>query len=275
MRFKRAIAAALAVMAAAPFLANAVARTAEEKSITLYNDEGMQGAPVTITTDVSNLQTVSAAEGFDSTANDYAYSLKAQGRWQVCMDAGFQTDCREVSGEVANLGEQGGSISSVRYLGPVSTAAAPSGKGKPKGKASTGQVAAGPASQPADDWQPMYRVDLFGNDYREIVYDRPGNTWRQCKAACDGDKQCQAWTYVAPGRQPHGECFLKNPVPEASSSECCTSGIKGATSAGNARGDAAINRVVRRLGDRAGGAAERKVSDEVEGAIGRVLDRIF
>lgn len=246
MRFNRAMVAALAALAAAPLLADAVAQTAEKKSITLYNDEGMRGAPVTIADDVGNLQTIKAAEGFDGTANDYAYSLKAQGRWQVCMDAGFQTGCREVSGEVANLGEQGGSISSVRYLGPVSvstpSATAPAGRRKPKGNVPAGGLAGASASQPADDWQPMYRVDLFGSDYRAIVYDRPGNTWRQCKAACDGDRQCQAWTFVEPGREPHGECFLKNPVPEASESDCCTSGIKGAASTSNARGDAAAHR---------------------------------
>lgn len=272
MGFKRAMMAALAIVTAAPFLVNAVAQAAGEgKSITLYNDEGLQGAPVTVTTDVGNLQSIKAAEGFDGTANDYAYSLKAQGRWQICMDAGFKTDCREVSGELAQLGEQGGSISSVRYLGPSSAATASAAKGKPAARV----AGAAPASKPADGWQPMHRVDLFGNDYREIVYDRPGNTWRQCKAACDGDKQCRAWTFVEPGRQPHGECFLKNPVPEAGPSDCCTSGIKDAPSAGNARGDAAIGRVVGRLGDRAGGAIERKIGDKVEESIGRAIDRAF
>lgn len=240
MGFKRTMMAALAVMAAVPILADAVAQAAgKEKSITLYSEQGMQGTPVKITTDVGNLQSVRAPEGFDGTANDYTYSLQARGRWQVCMDAGFQTDCREVSGEVANLGEQGGSISSVRYLGPAAGATA----SLAGSKAPVRQTVAGPASEPVDDWQPMHRVDLFGNDYREIIYDRPGSTWRQCKAACDGDKQCRAWTFVEPGRQPYGECFLKNPVPDAGESDCCTSGVKDAPSAGNARGDAAINRV--------------------------------
>lgn len=271
MRRNLVVMAALAALAATPLLANAVTQGApEEKSLTLYNDEGLKGAAVKITADTSNLQTVKAAEGFDGTANDYAYSLKAQGRWQVCMDAGFKTDCREVSGEVATLGEQGGSISSVRYLGPATATASVS-----RGKAPQPQTASGPVSKPADDWRPMHRVDLFGNDYREIVYDRPGNTWKQCKAACDGDKKCQAWTYVEPGRQPHGECFLKAPVPKAQSSECCISGVKGAPSAGNARGDAAIGRVMRRLGDRAGDAAERKVGDKVQEGVERAIGRIF
>lgn len=64
-------------------------------------------------------------------------------------------------------------------------------------------------------------------------------------------------------------------MPEAAPSDCCTSGIKDTPSAGNARGDAAIGRVVGRLGDRAGGAIERKIGDKVEEGIGRAIDRAF
>ena len=108
-----------AVVAGAPLLNAALASPDDARgTITLYNEEGLQGAPVVIHADTANLQSVTAAEGFDGSANDYAWSLVAEGRWLVCMDAGYQTDCREVEGEVANLGDQGGSISSLRYLGP-------------------------------------------------------------------------------------------------------------------------------------------------------------
>ena len=268
---KLTFAAATAAMLAVPVVAGAFTGSdATPRSITLFNDEALKGTPVKITADTPNLQTVTAPEGFDGTANDYAYSIRTEGRWQVCMDAGYKTDCREVDGEVATLGEHGGSVSSVRYLGP-SAVAAKGGAAAPKTAAVTG-----PMSQPAAPaWQPMRNVDLFGNDYREIVYGEPGNGWEQCKAACDGDRKCKAFTWVAPGRQPHGECFLKDKVPEASASECCVSGVKGAPSAGNARGDAAISRVMGRLGQRAGDAAERKVGDKVEEGIGKAIDRIF
>lgn len=268
---KAVLTLALGALATSPFLASAIAAQSEPpRSITLFGGEDLTGAGVKIEEDVTNLQTVSAAEGFDGTANDYAYSLRTEGRWQVCMDAGYKTSCLVVDGELASLGDKGGSISSVRYLGPgkqvaAATAPAPS---------SRAPIAA--PAQAVDDWQPMINVDLYGSDYREIVFASAGNDWRTCKAACDGDRQCQAWTYVAPGRTEHGECFLKAPVPEASESDCCISGIKGAPSSGGTAGNAAINRVFRRLGDTAGSAVEdeanRAVDRKVRGLLGKIID---
>lgn len=189
----------------------------QQPSLTLFNDEGLAGTAVVLRSDVTNLQDVPAAEGFDGTANDYALSLKADGRWLVCMDAGFTTRCREVSGEVRSLGEDGGSISSVRYLGQSAAAEGGSRKSPAAGQS--------PMLSSADE-PPMFNTDLFGSDLREIIYDRPGSDWKMCKAACDDEKQCKAWTYVIPGRTEHGECFLKDSVPEPSESECCVSGIK-------------------------------------------------
>ena len=189
----------------------------EPPSLTLFNGEGLDGAAVTVRGDVANLQDVPASEGFDGTANDYAFSLKADGLWLVCMDAGFRTRCREVSGEVRTLGEDGGSISSVRHLGPSDQA---------QGNLPTARASGpGAMSSPADE-APMFNTDLFGSDLREIIYDRPGMDWKSCKAACDDERQCRAWTYVVPGRTEHGECFLKEAAPEPSESECCVSGIK-------------------------------------------------
>lgn len=269
--FRRtALILAAGALAASPFLATAMAAQGEPpRSITLYNAEDMGGAGVTITRDVRNLQEVPAEEGFDSTANDYAYSLRTEGQWQVCMDADFETSCMIVDGELASLGENGGSISSVRYIGPSQrTAAAASVSPTPR--------SAQPGAAADDDWQPMYNVDLFGGDYREIVYTSAGNSWKTCKASCDGDKQCQAWTYVAPGRTEHGECFLKAPVPEPSESDCCISGIKGGASAGGSAGDAAIRQSLRRLGDTATGAAEDELNNAVDrkvrGLLGKIID---
>jgi hypothetical protein len=258
-------------LAAAPFLASTIAAQNEPaRSITLYNGENLQGAGVTLTRDVANLQSVPAAEGFDGTANDYAFSLKTEGRWEVCMDAGFERDCMVVDGEVASLGDRGGSISSVRYLGPSMNARAAAVSRAPQSSGAAYAAAA------ADGWQPMYNVDLFGNDYREITYKAPGSDWRTCKASCDGDKKCKAWTYVGPGRTEYGECFLKRPVPRASSDSCCISGIKGAASAGGASGDAAIERSLQRLGDTAGNAAESELNNAVDrkvrGLLGKILD---
>lgn len=263
---------ALSAMAGTPFLAAAIAAQAPPAgSITLYNGEDLSGAGVTIRQDTPNLHTVPAAEGFDSTANDYAFSLRTEGRWQVCMDAGYKTSCMVVDGEMTSLGDKGGSISSVRYLGPSAVAAAaPQSTAPASGRP---QTAAAPGE--ASDWQPMVNVDLFGGDYREIIYTAAGNDWRTCKASCDGDDQCQAWTYVAPGRTDHGECFLKAPVPEPAPSECCISGIKGAPSAGTATGDAAINQVLRRLGQTTGSAAEDEINRAADRKVRRLLGKII
>ncbi|MGI9478714.1 MAG: caspase family protein [Hyphomicrobiaceae bacterium] len=48
-----------------------------------------------------------------------------------------------------------------------------------------------------------------------------------CRRACHYDIRCRAWTHVRPGvlgNRPY--CFLKNTVPPARKSSCCTSGVK-------------------------------------------------
>lgn len=210
----------LAPLALAICMMGTGASAEQAPSLTLFNSEGLEGAAVAVRSDVANLQDVAAAEGFDGTANDYAFSLKAEGLWQVCMDAGFETRCREVSGEVMTLGEDAGSISSVRYLRPAVMAQA---------DASVSRVPGHSASAPGTDEPPMFNTDFFGSDLREIIYDGPGMDWKSCKAACDDDRQCKAWTYVIPGRTEYGECFLKEAVPEPSESECCVSGVKRST----------------------------------------------
>lgn len=256
---------ALGAMAGTPFLAAAIGAQGDPAgSITLYNGEDLTGTGVTITKSTPDLQAVAAAEGFDGTANDYAFSIRTEGRWQVCMDAGYRTSCMVVDGEMSSLGDRGGSISSVRYLGQSQRAAV------------AAPMSPAPAPRADEDWQPMYNVDLFGNDYREIVYTSAGNSWQTCKAACDGDRQCAAWTYVPPGRTDHGECFLKAPVPEPSQSECCISGIKGAPGTRSAGGRDEAVRPLGRLGETAADAAEdelnQAVDRKVRGLLGELID---
>lgn len=188
--------------------------------IILYGDTGFAGEMAELRGSVQNLQEI-PANGFDGTANDFAFSIKAKGRWEVCMDADFATRCRVIDGNVADLGEDNGSISSIRYIGP----SGPDGV-TARQATSAGQPAASASTMPPTNYTPLYNTDLFGNDIRAITYERPGSTWQMCKAECDADGTCEAWTYVMPGRTEHGECFLKSPVPEASESDCCVSGIK-------------------------------------------------
>lgn len=48
-----------------------------------------------------------------------------------------------------------------------------------------------------------------------------------CRDACLEDIRCRAWTHVRPRiLGPEPRCFLKNAIPPAMASSCCTSGVK-------------------------------------------------
>lgn len=57
-----------------------------------------------------------------------------------------------------------------------------------------------------------YSTDRIGGDYRN--FELPASPdGAACKAACDGDNKCRAWTYQRPGYfGPNARCFLKNHV---------------------------------------------------------------
>ncbi|MGH9755798.1 MAG: PAN domain-containing protein [Blastocatellia bacterium] len=66
--------------------------------------------------------------------------------------------------------------------------------------------------------------------------DRPGNDYTSsdlesadpnaCQTTCRNDPKCVTWTYVKPGVQgTKARCWLKNTVPAARTSDCCTSGV--------------------------------------------------
>jgi PAN domain/Trypsin len=71
-------------------------------------------------------------------------------------------------------------------------------------------------------------INRGGNDYRnfEIAGATP-QPEMACRAACQKEGQCKAWTLVKPGVQgPNGRCWLKTAVPVASVNNCCTSGSR-------------------------------------------------
>ncbi len=64
-----------------------------------------------------------------------------------------------------------------------------------------------------------------GGDYESInlSHSEPN----ACRAACDGDARCKAYTYVRPGVQGRlARCFLKSTIPDPVPDSCCVSGIK-------------------------------------------------
>lgn len=67
--------------------------------------------------------------------------------------------------------------------------------------------------------------DRPGNDLSVINLPQPNPTL--CQNACDGNANCQAWTFVKPGIQgPQARCYLKNPIPAQVANSCCISGVK-------------------------------------------------
>jgi len=69
-------------------------------------------------------------------------------------------------------------------------------------------------------------TNRLGGDYRNFYLDSPD--WRLCKAECDNDTRCMAWTLVRPGIQDptRAKCWLKSTVPGRRPSSCCDSGVK-------------------------------------------------
>jgi hypothetical protein len=70
-----------------------------------------------------------------------------------------------------------------------------------------------------------FSIDRTGGDYRDLEV-QPDPTGETCKAACDGETQCRAWTYARPGYiGPDARCFLKNRLMPPRHKPCCISGV--------------------------------------------------
>lgn len=70
-----------------------------------------------------------------------------------------------------------------------------------------------------------FSIDRLGGDYRnlDVAADPAGSP---CKAACEADNQCRAWTYVRPGYMtPAARCFLKSRITRPRHKPCCISGV--------------------------------------------------
>lgn len=70
-----------------------------------------------------------------------------------------------------------------------------------------------------------FSIDRTGGDYRNLEV-APSATGETCKAACDAENQCRAWTYVRPGYLgPEARCYLKDRVRPPHHKPCCISGV--------------------------------------------------
>ncbi len=70
-----------------------------------------------------------------------------------------------------------------------------------------------------------YSIDRSGGDYRNLEVS-PDVAGAPCKAACDGENKCRAWTYVRPGYiGASARCYLKDKITRPHHKPCCISGV--------------------------------------------------
>lgn len=70
-----------------------------------------------------------------------------------------------------------------------------------------------------------FSIDRIGGDYRNM--ELPSDpTGLACKAVCEGEARCRAWTYLRPGYAgPAARCYLKDKVKPPRRRPCCISGV--------------------------------------------------
>jgi hypothetical protein len=70
-----------------------------------------------------------------------------------------------------------------------------------------------------------FAIDRAGGDFRKLEM-TPDPTGAACRAACEADGHCRAWTYARPGYEPPpANCFLKDHITPPRRSPCCISGV--------------------------------------------------
>lgn len=140
----------------------------------LFGATNFEGESRSFSADVPDLGARSVRAG------DFAASAMAYGVWQVCMDAGYRTRCRQISGPVADLGADSQSISSIRLIRPPTPqelrAELPSAGGAtPQAQAGTGGATTPSgtpaAAPPAPARLVLYNLSGFRGGTREIDRD--------------------------------------------------------------------------------------------------------
>jgi len=70
-----------------------------------------------------------------------------------------------------------------------------------------------------------FAIDRYGGDYRNFET-APDTSGAACRAACEDDIRCRAWTYVRPGYLgPSARCYLKDRITRPRHRPCCISGV--------------------------------------------------
>lgn len=70
-----------------------------------------------------------------------------------------------------------------------------------------------------------FGIDRAGGDFRAVDV-QPDATGETCKAACEAENRCRAWTYMRPGYGgPGARCYLKDRLRPPRRKPCCISGV--------------------------------------------------
>jgi hypothetical protein len=70
-----------------------------------------------------------------------------------------------------------------------------------------------------------FAIDRLGGDYRNLDVS-PDPAGAPCKAACEAENKCRAWTYVRPGYiGAAARCYLKDKLTSPRHKPCCISGV--------------------------------------------------
>ncbi|MGN6570466.1 MAG: PAN domain-containing protein [Pseudolabrys sp.] len=71
-----------------------------------------------------------------------------------------------------------------------------------------------------------YSIDRLGGDLRYFDMKDPDPDGAACRAACDAEGKCRAWTYVRPGYiSVAPRCYLKDKITRPRHKPCCISGV--------------------------------------------------
>jgi len=71
-----------------------------------------------------------------------------------------------------------------------------------------------------------YSIDRTGGDLRYFDLKAPDPDGASCRAACDAEGRCRAWTYVRPGYiSSVPRCYLKGRITRPRKKPCCISGV--------------------------------------------------
>ncbi len=117
--------------------------------------------------------------------------------WSFSYPAGQNTAVCWLKSQVPARVEQAGSVSGVRGAGVVA-----------------------PRRGPVE-----FAIDRVGGDYKSVDI-TPDPSGLSCKAECEGDNHCRAWTYLRPGYAgPAARCYLKDKVKPPRHKPCCISGV--------------------------------------------------